>query len=95
MLESESWFLKVAEAFLVGSLAPLGRTCVQCLLRAAWALSGEGLSWRSPCLWLTPAWPGRLSSRGQRREAAQATDSSQDAVFSPILDLIFLGFRNA
>ena len=95
MLESESWFLKVAEVFLVGSLAPPGRTCVQCSLRAAWALSGEGLCWRSPCLWLMPAWPGWLSSRGQRREAAQATDSSQDAVFSLILDLIFLGFRNS
>lgn len=38
------------------------------------------------------AWPTVF--RGQRREAAQATDSSQDAVFSLILDLIFLGFRN-
>ena len=65
MLESESWFLKVAEAFLMGSLAPLGQTCVRCLLRAAWALSGEGLSWRSPCLWLMPAWPGRLSSEAR------------------------------
>ena len=59
------------------------------LLRAAWDLEVS----------VPEDWPGRLCYRGQRREATEGTDSSQDpatqgVLVSPVLHLVSLGLRN-